>query len=168
MAPRSKHLLNELRALGYRISIDDFGSGYSSLAYLRGLPLQEMKIDRSFVRDLASSEDDAAIVRSTIELAHSLRLEVVAEGVSDIEGRAALLQYGCDYVQCHFLSLPLTADEVEKWEPEPIWRPPLRLVEPSARSRTVKSRPVTGAAARRAAPAPVEPRNPRRARSQSA
>src|SRR6202171_2862255 len=152
MAPSAKQLLNELRTMGHRISIDDFGTGYSSLAYLRGLPLAEMKIDRSFVRDLASSEDDAAIVRSTIELAHSLGLEVVAEGVSDIEGRAALIQYGYDYVQCHFLSLPLTAEEVENWEPEPVWRPRLQLVERGGRGGTVKRLPVTGVAAR---PAPA-------------
>ncbi|HXO66388.1 MAG TPA: EAL domain-containing protein [Candidatus Dormibacteraeota bacterium] len=148
MAPSAKHLLNELKTQGYRISIDDFGTGYSSLAYLRGLPLAEMKIDRSFVQNLASSEDDAAIVRSTIELAHSLGLEVVAEGVSDIEGRAALLLYGCDYVQCHLLSLPLTAEEVEKWEPEPVWRPRLQLVEHGARGRPLKVRSLAGPAPR--------------------
>jgi diguanylate cyclase (GGDEF)-like protein/PAS domain S-box-containing protein len=167
MAPSAKHLLNELRTAGHRISIDDFGTGYSSLAYLRGLPLAEMKIDRFFVRDLASNEDDAAIVRSTIELAHSLGLEVVAEGVSDIEGRAALLTYGCDYVQSHFLSLPLTAEEVDNWEPEAVWRPRLQLFEPGTRARTAGTTFVMGGAVP-AAPALVERRRPRRPQDRSA
>ena len=166
MAPSAKHLLNELRRMGHRISIDDFGTGYSSLAYLRGLPLAEMKIDRSFVRDLASSEDDAAIVHSTIELAHSLGLEVVAAGVSDIAGRAALLGYGCDYVQCHFLSLPLTADEVEKWEPEAVWRPRLKVVDGGGRGVTAKNRRAGDVAA--AAPAVVERPKRRRVQGRSA
>jgi EAL domain-containing protein (putative c-di-GMP-specific phosphodiesterase class I) len=161
-------LLNELRTMGHRLSVDDFGTGYSSLAYLRGLPLVEMKIDRSFVRDLASSDDDAAIVRSTIELAHSLGLEVVAEGVSDIEGRAALVEYGCDYVQSHFVSLPLTADEVEKWQPEPVWRPRLQVVEPRSRARAVKARAVPDVSTLRDLPAMAARPLPGRTQGRSA
>jgi diguanylate cyclase (GGDEF)-like protein/PAS domain S-box-containing protein len=168
MAPSAKRLLNELRTMGHRLSVDDFGTGYSSLAYLRGLPLVEMKIDRSFVRDLASSDDDAAIVRSTIELAHSLGLEVVAEGVSDIEGRAALVEYGCDYVQSHFVSLPLTADEVEKWQPEPVWRPRLQVVQPRSRARAVKARAVPEVTTLGDLPAMAERPTPGRAQGRSA
>jgi EAL domain-containing protein (putative c-di-GMP-specific phosphodiesterase class I) len=116
MSPSAHHVLRDLQAMGLRLSIDDFGTGYSSLAYLRSLPVAEIKIDRSFVMDLATREDDAAIVRSTIDLGHNLDLEVVAEGVSDHHGYEMLFEYGCDYGQGHYLSKPLAADEVASWK----------------------------------------------------
>jgi diguanylate cyclase (GGDEF)-like protein len=116
MSPSAHNVLRELKAMGMRLSIDDFGTGYSSLAYLRSLPIAEIKIDRSFVAELATREDDAAIVRSTIDLGHNLDLEVVAEGVADQAGFDLLFQYGCDYVQGNFVSVPLTADQVSTWQ----------------------------------------------------
>jgi diguanylate cyclase len=80
---RAKQTLARLRGMGVRISIDDFGTGYSSLAYLRDLPVDEVKIDRSFVKHMDSCEKDASIVRSVIDLGHNLGLQVVAEGVED-------------------------------------------------------------------------------------
>jgi EAL domain-containing protein (putative c-di-GMP-specific phosphodiesterase class I) len=94
-----------------RITIDDFGIAASSLRYLRRLPIDALKIDRSFVRDLLTSTDDAAIARAVIALAHSLQLQVVAEGVETEEQRALLTEVGCDLVQGHLLSQPVSADE---------------------------------------------------------
>jgi diguanylate cyclase (GGDEF)-like protein/PAS domain S-box-containing protein len=103
--------LLELKALGARITIDDFGIGASSLRHLRRLPIDALKIDRSFVNDLLMSADDAAIARAVIALAHSLQLQVVAEGV-ETEGQLALLtELGCDRIQGHLLSQPIPADE---------------------------------------------------------
>ncbi len=95
-----------LRELGVRVSIDDFGTGYSSLAYLQNLPVDDLKIDRSFVRDMTTNPKDVSIVRSVIDLAHNLGLTVVAEG---IESRAAydlLRELGCDEGQGFFLGRP--------------------------------------------------------------
>jgi diguanylate cyclase (GGDEF)-like protein len=99
-----------LRAMGIRIAIDDFGTGYSSLAYLKRLPVDELKIDRSFVRELAANRDDLAIVRSTIGLGHDLRLKIVAEGVEDVETLALLRSLGCDIGQGYHIGRPVTAD----------------------------------------------------------
>ena len=107
---RATALLERLAALGIRLSIDDFGTGYSSLAYLRRLPVSEIKIDRSFVRHLAVDDSDAAIVRSTIELSHSLDLQVVAEGVEDARSLERLREFGCDHAQGYHLARPAAAD----------------------------------------------------------
>jgi len=101
--------------MGVRLSIDDFGTGYSSLAYLKRLPVTEIKIDRSFVSNVAADEDDAAIVLSTIQLAESLRLDVVAEGVETAATFDALTGFGCRRLQGFFLTRPLPADELEQW-----------------------------------------------------
>ena len=101
--------------MGIRLSIDDFGTGYSSLAYLKGLPVDEIKIDRSFVMGMDSSEDDATIVRSTIDLGRNLGLEVVAEGVETEEVWNRLTELGCDSAQGYFLARPLPADELTAW-----------------------------------------------------
>jgi EAL domain-containing protein (putative c-di-GMP-specific phosphodiesterase class I) len=103
--------LLELKAIGARITIDDFGIAASSLRHLRRLPIDALKIDRSFVNDLLRSADDTAIARSVIALAHSLRLQVVAEGVETEEQRALLTELGCDRIQGHLLSHPVSADE---------------------------------------------------------
>lgn len=107
---RARLVLGELRALGVRIAIDDYGTGYSSLGYLRGLPADILKIDRSFLMDLATSPDNQAIVRSTVELAHNLGLEVVAEGVEDAASLELLRQWGCDRAQGFYLGHPVDPD----------------------------------------------------------
>ena len=103
--------LNHLESLGIELSIDDFGTGYSSLSYLKKLPVSEIKIDQSFVRDMVSDMDDAIIVHSTINLAHSLGKKVVAEGVESQEVRDYLLELGCDMAQGHHLCRALPAAE---------------------------------------------------------
>lgn len=103
-------LLTRLRAHGIRLSIDDFGTGYSSLAYLRKLPVNKLKIDKAFVRELAANELDGAIARTIIALAHNLGMRVVAEGVETELQLAYLTHLGCDEMQGYFFSRPLPAD----------------------------------------------------------
>jgi EAL domain-containing protein (putative c-di-GMP-specific phosphodiesterase class I) len=97
------------------IAIDDYGTGYSSLAYLKRLPIDEIKIDQSFVRHLTTNETDATIVASTIGLGHSLGLRVVAEGAEDAETVARLAALGCDAVQGYYYSRPLPSRALERW-----------------------------------------------------
>jgi diguanylate cyclase (GGDEF)-like protein len=104
-----------LNGMGARLAIDDFGTGHSSLVYLQQLAVDELKIDRSFVRNLASVPSDAVIVRSTIDLAHNLGMNVVAEGVEDEATLDMLVEYGCDSAQGYFFSRPCPADEVTAW-----------------------------------------------------
>ena len=101
--------------MGLSTSIDDFGTGYSSLAYLKNLPIDELKIDRSFVGNMADDESDLTIVRSTIDLSHNLGLDVVAEGVEDAGALAQLASLGCDRAQGYFVSRPLPAEDVVAW-----------------------------------------------------
>ncbi len=108
-------LLGRLHCMGETLSIDDFGTGYSSLAYLQRLPVDEIKIDKSFVTGLSVADDDAVIVRSTIELAHNLGLAVVAEGVEDEAAMDMLVGYGCDRAQGYFFARPSLADEFTAW-----------------------------------------------------
>jgi EAL domain-containing protein (putative c-di-GMP-specific phosphodiesterase class I) len=114
-------VLSRLDAMGVRISIDDFGTGYSSLAYLKRLPVDEIKIDRSFVIDMKLDNNDAVIVRSTIDLAHNMSLRVVAEGVENPETLRLLTSLGCDVVQGFFVSRPLPYDELVRWLSNSAW-----------------------------------------------
>jgi diguanylate cyclase len=105
--------LEKLSQIGVQVAIDDFGTGYSSLAYLKRFPIDNLKIDRSFVREVSSDPDDAAIVRATVGLAHNLRLKVVAEGVETPEQLRFLRALGCDEYQGYIKSRPLTAAQFE-------------------------------------------------------
>jgi EAL domain-containing protein (putative c-di-GMP-specific phosphodiesterase class I) len=112
-------VLAGLRAMGVGLSIDDFGTGYSSLSYLQRLPVSELKIDRCFVRDVARSASDAAIVRATIDMARTLGLRTVAEGVEDAPGLATLRELGCDLAQGFHLGRPMPAAQVTALPREP-------------------------------------------------
>ena len=107
--------MNGLKALGIDISIDDFGTGYSSLSYLRRLPIDVLKVDQSFIRDVTTDNDAAAIVEAIIAMAHSLRLKVIAEGVEHQSQQRFLERFGCDEMQGFYFSQPLPADEFVAW-----------------------------------------------------
>ncbi len=104
--------LDELRRLGAGVSIDDFGVGFSSLSYLKILPADVLKIDKSFVAGLGKSPEDTAIVRMVIELAHTLGMEVVAEGLESEVQATRLKQMGCDTAQGHYFARPLPPEDV--------------------------------------------------------
>ncbi|MCK9779102.1 bifunctional diguanylate cyclase/phosphodiesterase [Pseudomonas syringae] len=108
-------VLHRLRDCGISLSVDDFGTGYSSLAHLKRLPVQELKIDQSFVRNLDETSEDAVIVRSTIEMSHNLGLKVVAEGVEYQHSLDLLRRWHCDTAQGYLISRPLTASAFEAW-----------------------------------------------------
>ena len=127
---RSLQTLLKLRAMGLRLSIDDFGTGYSSLAYLKRLPLDELKIDRSFVMSMQTDPADAKIVRSTIDLAHNLGLSVVAEGIDSPEAFALLRDLGCDEGQGYRLARPMPAAYFAEWARR--WQNPALETQPGA------------------------------------
>jgi EAL domain-containing protein (putative c-di-GMP-specific phosphodiesterase class I) len=106
--------LNSFKAMGIAMSIDDFGTGYSSLSYLKRFPIDTLKIDRSFVKDIPGDKDDAAITTATIAMAHSLKLKVIAEGVETVEQITFLQQHNCDEAQGYYFSKPVTAEEAAK------------------------------------------------------
>ena len=105
--------LRELKGRGLQISIDDFGTGYSSLAYLCRFPIDKLKVDIAFVRNITTSADDAVVAHAIIEMAHSLGLKAIAEGVETAEQLAHLRRIGCDQVQGYHLSRPVPAGELE-------------------------------------------------------
>lgn len=117
-------ILQDLKKLGIRLSIDDFGTGFSSLSYLKSMPIDVIKIDRSFIRDIPSDEDDIAITTAIINMAHSLEIEVIAEGVETFEQFELLRKLGCDNVQGYLFMKPASAQEaeafVERWKPSGI------------------------------------------------
>jgi EAL domain-containing protein (putative c-di-GMP-specific phosphodiesterase class I) len=112
---RTKVILDKLASLGIRLSIDDFGTGYSSLAYLKRLPVNEIKIDRSFVMHMDVDDNDATIVRSTIELARNLGLDIVAEGVESERIRQQLEGLECTIAQGYYLTRPVPAPAFREW-----------------------------------------------------
>jgi EAL domain-containing protein (putative c-di-GMP-specific phosphodiesterase class I) len=107
--------ITELSNLGVQLAVDDFGTGYSSLDYLSRLPIDELKIDRSFVSPMLTDPSNLIIVRSTINLAHDLRLAIIAEGVEDAETLTRLDALGCDRVQGFHLGRPMSADAFDAW-----------------------------------------------------
>jgi EAL domain-containing protein (putative c-di-GMP-specific phosphodiesterase class I) len=112
---RSTKVLSDLHEMGVEVSIDDFGTGHSSLSRLRELRIDEIKIDRSFVMNMSHSDNDAVIVRSTIDLGRNLGLRVVAEGIEDEMALHRLATLGCDVAQGYHLSRPLPAADVHDW-----------------------------------------------------
>jgi len=123
---RVSQCLQDCQALGVRFSLDDFGSGYSSLSYLKRLPSQTIKIDRSFVRDILHDQDDLALTTAVIGLARAFGREVIAEGLESAEHGRLLMSLGCDVAQGYFIARPMSADEVPAWvegfEPPLLWR----------------------------------------------
>jgi diguanylate cyclase (GGDEF)-like protein len=114
----AQKVLDRLAALGLQLSIDDYGTGYSSLSYIMRLPVQELKIDRSFISRMVGNEEVSTIVRSTIELGHNLGLKVVAEGVEDADGWQMLQNLGCDDAQGFFMAPPLSPSDLQRWMKE--------------------------------------------------
>jgi diguanylate cyclase (GGDEF)-like protein len=124
-------ILTELDRMGVKLAIDDFGTGYSSLAYLKRLPVDELKIDKSFVTEMDENENDAVIVRSTIDLAHNLGLKVIAEGVETQEVWDILSILGCDQSQGYFTGRPMSAEKLDAWLGE--------LVHPAIPERALRA-----------------------------
>ncbi|WP_395010654.1 EAL domain-containing protein [Undibacterium sp.] len=112
---RAQQTLEHLSNIGFDLSIDDFGTGYSSLAYLKRLPVNELKIDKSFVLNMEKDADDTKIVRSTIDLGHNMGLRVVAEGVENLAIMQLLTELGCDQAQGYFMSRPIHVDQIFSW-----------------------------------------------------
>ncbi|MGZ4476851.1 MAG: EAL domain-containing protein, partial [Nocardioides sp.] len=112
---RARDILLEVRKHGIQVSIDDYGTGFSSLTYLRDLPVQELKIDRSLVRDISSDPRGREIVASTIQLAHALDMRTVAEGVESNIDVAELVSMGIDNLQGYHIGRPMPFSEVEQW-----------------------------------------------------
>ena len=112
---RALETVERIARMGIQLSIDDFGTGYSSLAYLKRLPVNELKIDKSFVMNIERDQDDVTIVRSTIELGHNLGLKVVAEGIENKRVWNILKAMGCDYGQGYFMSKPMPATHLLDW-----------------------------------------------------
>ena len=125
---RAQHTLERLSAMGLDLSIDDFGTGYSSLAYLKRLPVDELKIDKSFVLNMEKDEGDTKIVRSTIDLGHNMGLRVVAEGIESEAVWRLLAELGCDQGQGYFMSRPIPGDQMIAWLEK--WRAPIAIAAP--------------------------------------
>ena len=112
---RAQNTLERLSAMGLELSIDDFGTGYSSLAYLKRLPVNELKIDKSFVMQMAHDDDDRIIVKSTIDLGHNMGMRVVAEGVENPAALQLLAEMHCDQAQGNYIHAPIPAENFISW-----------------------------------------------------
>jgi len=123
---RALKILTRLDEMGVRLAIDDFGTGYSSLAYLKQFPVDEVKIDRSFVTDMLHDESNSVIVKSTIDLGHNLGMKVVAEGVENVECLNLLKSLGCDAAQGYYISRPLEAEAFVQWLAQRSAQPPVK------------------------------------------
>jgi EAL domain-containing protein (putative c-di-GMP-specific phosphodiesterase class I) len=125
---KTAHIIKSCQALGVQFALDDFGTGYSSLSYLRHLPVQMLKIDQSFVRDMLEDENDLAIVRSVIGLAASFNRQVIAEGVESLEHGTALMAMGCYQAQGYVIAKPMPAADfvvwLQNWEMPSVWKRP--------------------------------------------
>ena len=113
--PSTNQTIAAVHALGIPLAMDDFGTGYSSLGYLRKLPVSELKLDQSFVRDMAKDEAVSALTNAVIRIGESLKLTVVAEGVEDADQYRLLISQGCDVAQGYYFSRPMSADQLEHW-----------------------------------------------------
>ncbi len=129
---RAQLTLERLHAMGVELAIDDFGTGYSSLAYLKRLPVDELKIDKSFVLNMEHDADDAKIVKSTIDLGHNLGLRVVAEGLETLAVWYLLKQMGCDQAQGYYMSKPMPGDRFIEWLEQ--WKAPAQLERSASNS----------------------------------
>lgn len=118
---KSMEILNEFHQRGFGVSIDDFGTGYSSLAYLKHLPADEIKIDKSFVLNMANDKKDECIVKGAVDLAHALGLKVVAEGIEDKKTLDILTEMGCDYAQGYYMAKPMPCDDLLVWMQDSEW-----------------------------------------------
>jgi len=112
---RAIEIINSLNDLGIKVEIDDFGTGYSSLAYLKSLPISALKIDRSFVTEILEDPTNEVIVSSTVQMAHSLGLQTVAEGVEDEATLQKMMRLGCDMIQGYYYSKPIPEQDVSDW-----------------------------------------------------
>ncbi|RON57067.1 putative bifunctional diguanylate cyclase/phosphodiesterase [Pseudomonas frederiksbergensis] len=137
-------LLRQIRALGVSLSIDDFGTGYSSLAYLKRLPLNTLKIDRSFIQDIPKATPDMEIVQAIIVMAHTLHLQVVTEGVETLEQYEFLERHGCDFVQGYLLSRPVPLEELRPVLSEINQRKHAHTVSPLSLARGITGLTLTG------------------------
>lgn len=122
---RALDVLTRLHRMGIPLAIDDFGTGYSSLGYLKRLPVSAVKVDKSFVKNMETDDNDAVIVRSTVELAHNLGLQVIAEGVETSYLWDRLAALGCDAAQGYYMSQPMPADALSKWFVDSPWQVPM-------------------------------------------
>jgi EAL domain-containing protein (putative c-di-GMP-specific phosphodiesterase class I) len=141
---RALQILTRLADMGVRLSIDDFGTGYSSLAYLSKLPVREIKIDKSFVMDMNENEKHAMIVRATIDLAHNLGLEVIAEGTCTKEVFVQLESLNCDAAQGNYISPPISAEEFERWRNESERRPKHAASEKAGIAQLIDTESMSG------------------------
>ena len=134
--PRARASLEALRAMGVMIAIDDFGTGYSSLSQLQQLPVDEIKIDRSFVTRMESNRQDAVLVHSIIDLGRNLGLRVTAEGVETENVKRVLAELGCDYAQGYFIGRPMQASMYIEWLQELGTTPTSMFTSPMVRAGT--------------------------------